>query len=474
MPGSNDTSDTLSAMTRPTELVFASVTADDTLGSTLSAQEMALVQIRQIMQAPERTTITFDVFDTFLLRRCTAPDGVFEQAFRHLPIAATKPGLVESFVQHRILAELRARERLVEQANTGEVTIDEIYRCFPRQVFDLADVNIDDLVAAEFQAELDLCLVNPEIRQVLQEAQTGPSPLRVGFVSDTYWSATQIKQLLTACTPGLIADFIYTSSDHRTCKTATLFQKVMAGEVYSGSNAVHIGDNPVADILGARAFGIEAVHYPQPHEAIQPLCARESLAAQLLRSKRIDFSQRLDQGHHIVRRLALSKLPDLTTQERDAAAVFGPLLAGYQHVIQQQLQQITTRGGKPAVVFLGRDGYLPFQLWQATQAMPAAYVEINRRVALTANLRQIKALQDVFVACHALNEASVQAFLKTDLPAIRHYFSECTEGIVDGKTFAADLPRLLSNADIAQLADVMRDQVLAHLRHTVPAFDDCT
>jgi FMN phosphatase YigB (HAD superfamily) len=474
MPGLIDISTARLRAPTPSDVLPGDIASQAILASTQSPQERALSRLRQLMLAPEKTTVTFDVFDTFLLRRCTAPDGVFERAFHHLPIAQTRPGLVESFVQHRILAELRAREKLVRQASTGEVTIEEIYRCFPRNVLDLAEVTVDELAAAELRAEIDLCLVNPEILQLLWEAKTRPLPLRVGFVSDTYWSATQLKQVLAACVPGLTADFIYTSSDHRTCKTATLFQKVMAGEGFDATRAMHIGDNAVADILGAQAFGIDAVHYPQAHDPIQPLCSREALAAQLLRSKRIDFSQRLDQGCHLVRRLALSRVPELAPTERDAAAIFGPIAAGFQYFIQQQIAVIEARAGKPAVIFLGRDGYLQAQLWQASQATPAFYAEINRRVALVANLRQIKALQDVFEVCHAINGASVEAFLKADLPAIRHYFDRQPDGIVDGKTFAADLPGLLTEADIALLSDVMRDQILEHLRRAVPVFDDCT
>jgi FMN phosphatase YigB (HAD superfamily) len=440
----------------------------------LSAQAAAIADARRLMDDPRKSVITFDVFDTFLVRRCTAPDGVFERTFSHLSIAEKKPGLIESFVQHRVLAELRARERLVDEAKTGEVTIREIYQRFPRHVLGLEYVSIDDLVAAEFQAELDLCLVNPEIAELLREAQDRYQPLRTGFVSDTYWSAAHLRELLKKCAPGLRADFIYTSSDHRTCKAATLFERVLQGECYSGTDAIHIGDNPLADILGARAFDIAAIHYPQAHEPILPIWSREVLAAQLLRSKRTDFSQRLDQGLHIARRLALSKLPHLSAGERDAAAVFGPALAGFQHFIRRRIDKVLAQGGKPAVVFLGRDGYLQFQLWQSSQPMSASYAEINRRVGLVANLRQIRALQDVFVTCNALNEASVQAFLKVDLPSIKQYFSERIDGIVDGKTFAEDLPRLLTADDVAALSDVIRDQLLEHLRHAIPAFDSCT
>lgn len=439
-----------------------------------SPQMAALMETRTLMAEPGKSVVTFDVFDTFLFRRCTAPIGVFERAFHHLPIAKSRPGLKESFVQSRVLAELRARQKGVEAISSSEVTIEEIYRCLPRHALALEDVTVAELAEAEFQAELDLCLVNPDILQLAREALVRRVPLRLGFVSDTYWSAAQLKRLLAHCAPDLVPDFVYTSSDHRTSKMATLFDRVTRAEGYDGVAAIHVGDNAVADILGARAFGISAVYYPQPQEEIAQLLAREDAAAQLMQSKMPDFSHRLDGGFHLLRRSALSQLAVQTSEHREGAAIFGPVLAGFQYFLQQRVAKIVARGGKAAILFLGRDGHLPFELWRETQPQPAYYVEINRRVALTANLQDPRALVDVFEACHALNEPSVQAFLRADLPSVRQYFAKIPGGIVDGKTFAAALPQLLDGEDIARLSQVMRDQLFAYLRRTVRDFDGYT
>jgi FMN phosphatase YigB (HAD superfamily) len=439
-----------------------------------SPQVAALIEARSLMAEPRKTVITFDVFDTFLFRRCSAPVGVFERAFHHLPIARRRPGLKESFVQNRIIAELRARQKGVAAIESSEVTIEEIYRCLPRQALALEDVTVAELVEAEFQAELDLCLVNPEMLQLAREALVRRVPLRLGFISDTYWSAAQLKRLLANCAPDLMPDFVYTSADHRTSKMATLFDRVTQGEEYKGAAAIHVGDNAVADILGARAFDISAVHYPQPQEEIGQLLAREEAAAQLMQSKMPDFSCRLDDGFHLLRRTALSQLPVEGAAYREGAAIFGPVIAGFQYFLRQRLDRIKAQGGKAAILFLGRDGHLPFELWRETQSEPAHYVEINRRVALTANLQDSGPLVDVFDACISLNEPSVQAFLRADLPSIRRYFAKIPGGIVDGKTFAAALPELLDGADIARLSQIMRDQLFAHLRRAVPDFDGYT
>lgn len=446
--------------------------AEDAAG--LSRQQEALLKARRFIAQPYRSVITFDVFDTFLFRRCTNPDGVFERAFYHLPIAHKRPGLVETFVQTRRAAEARARNKKVEEQQPSEVTIEEIYQRFPRYSIGLDDVSIEEMVAAELRAEFDLCIVNPDMLELLKEAKARQEPMRVGFISDTYWSEQQLAQLINHCVNGLEFDFLHTSAGHRLTKASGLLIKVMQAENYSGTEGIHIGDNPIADILGGRTAGIPAVYYPQPHQSIPHLLAREALATQLMRSQRGDLSNRLDQGFHLVRRTALSKFPTLSDDQRDGAAIFGPVLAGYQQFVKQRLEQITASGGKAALLFLARDGHLPYQLWTETESIPAHYIEVNRRIGLIANLTNVKTLQDVFVSAQLVDEAGVRAVLKADLPAIRRYFKEKPDGVVEGKIFSRDLPSLLDGADTLYLADMMRDQLFEYLRAMVADFDDCT
>jgi len=440
----------------------------------LSRQQRAVLKVRRFIAQPYRSVITFDVFDTFLFRRCTAPDAVFERTFYHLPIAKTRPGLVEAFAQSRSTSEMRARQKNHEEMQVSEATIAEIYGRFPRHTLGLEDVTIEELVAAELRAEIDLCIANPDMLDLIREAQARPEPLRVGFISDTYWSAEQLTQLLKSCAPDLRFDFIYTSADQRTTKFATLFGKVMQGENYSGTEGIHIGDNAAADILGARAFGIPAVYYPQPHQPISHLLSRETLAAQLMRVQRPDFSHRLDQGFHLVRRSTLSKLPELSDEQRDGAAIFGPLMAGFQHFVKKQFEKITASGGKAALLFLARDGHMPYQLWKESQSIPAYYLEINRRIALVANLKNIKTLQDVFSSSRIIDESAVRAVLKADLPAVRQYFGKIPGGVIETSVFVRDLPNILDGVEAAYLSNMVREQLLGYLRVAIPDFDNYT
>src|ERR1700745_4138977 len=83
------------------------------------------------------SAFSFDVFDTFLLRACTAPDGVFERTFELSGVSETHPHASENFVQHRTHAEMLARKAALDRCGSTEVHISEIYSCFPFRLFGL-------------------------------------------------------------------------------------------------------------------------------------------------------------------------------------------------------------------------------------------------------------------------------------------------------------------------------------------------
>ncbi|MDW4809898.1 hypothetical protein NQ359_23720, partial [Escherichia coli] len=91
---------------------------------------------------------------------------------------------------------------------------------FPFRLFGLNRDALQDLARIEFEAELELCRVNPEMVEQYLDMKRGN--LRVGFISDTYWNTGQLAQLLRTCSPGLTWDFLYASCDHGSSKSETL------------------------------------------------------------------------------------------------------------------------------------------------------------------------------------------------------------------------------------------------------------
>ena len=68
---------------------------------------MTIATVDAPRRALNTSACSFDVFDTFLVRACTTPDGVFERTYELSGISEFCPNVSASFVQHRIQAGIK-------------------------------------------------------------------------------------------------------------------------------------------------------------------------------------------------------------------------------------------------------------------------------------------------------------------------------------------------------------------------------
>lgn len=421
--------------------------------------------------APRRQSHSFDIFDTTLLRRCTDPVGVYELAFRKLPVARRASELLDSFIYYRRLAEALARRNAMESRGRPEVGIDEIYAAFPGRSFGFTSADTDVLVAAEFAAEQDLCYLNPLAARKITAARAAGH--RTGFISDTYWSAAQLAALLRGC--GIADwDFLYASCEAGLPKSAGLLQIYLASEGLAPADAVHFGDNPAADIRPAAALGIAADHHAYDHPRLAETLERENSLYALLCPQHPD-SLRLDGGLRSLRRLAHVEAPtDEAVAGQIGRAVIGPLLATFDRFVAARVERLESEGRQVAVAFVGRDGFLPRQVWQTSRSTPAHYIEINRRVALVGAARSLKPIADMFATSPVVSARVARDFLKRSVPAIEAFFRNQPIGVTSGRQFAQALPSLIDDKTAEELAAPLRRMVTDHLTAAIPGFADCT
>ncbi len=433
-------------------------------------RETVLTEALHLIAEGGAESISFDVFDTMLSRRCTDPNGVFERAFQLAPVSSRSPGHAEAFVQHRRIAENAARKAAFAKHGSPEVGIAEIYARFPCRLFGID--RPESLIAAETRAEEDLCHADPDILRLFDAAQE--RGLRVGFLSDTYWSGEQIAALLRIGLPGRDWDFLYASSDHRVGKGNGLFDLYLRQQKLSATAALHIGDNPASDVHSARRLGIRALHAPQCDVALAAILSREDAVFRSACAATAP-AMRLDRGARTLRRKVLAGLEMPDAAFAYGARVIGPVLTAFTDFAAARATEIgSIPGRKAAVVFIARDGFLPHAVWAACGHPAAAYVEVNRRTALLSAADDARAMAEFFCRIDGLDLDSARNFLKRDTPRLRKYFARAEDGIVDGAGFAADLPHLLTRRELATLAREGRQRLLAHLRREIPDFDACT
>jgi FMN phosphatase YigB (HAD superfamily) len=412
---------------------------------------------------------SFDVFDTFLLRACTTPDGVFERTYELSGISRTCPNVSASFVQHRIQAEARARRAAKEKHGASEVRIEEIYSCFPFRLFGLTRDGLNDLVESEFAAELELCRANPDmLRQYLDMRHAGH---RVGFISDTYWDSDRLARLLCACRPGLTWDFLYASCDHGSGKSEALFAKYLSEQGVDASASFHVGDNDKADIKSAKRHGIRPRYYPQATAQLASTFQRETAMFELLCG---GAPSKLDRGARTLRRMVAARNAEKSPAFHLGMTVIGPVMTAFDAFIIRRCQEVAGPGRKVALAFLGRDGFLPHRIWQELHGATSAYLEINRRVSLIASADTMQPLVDLLTKILKIDAPTFRDMIKILPPKVAAFFARSPDGIVTGPDIAEALPDLMDANQIIELAADLRARLLAYLRHVIPEFDQCT
>lgn len=219
-------------------------------GFSLTPEEL----VQRLLQAD---VVSFDVFDTLILRPLREPTDLFYELSHRLGY----PGLKRL----RIEAEAAARKM-----KSAEVTLPEIWCKLEK----MSGIPAQEGMDAEWQTELDFCQANPYFLKVLPLLrQNGKKPI---ICSDMYLSSSQIRLLLEKCGLGSFEHY-FVSSDYGVSKSdGGLFERVKA---VCGQKLryIHVGDNPHADEKQARQRGFETVLYPNVNTAGRKLrCTGQS------------------------------------------------------------------------------------------------------------------------------------------------------------------------------------------------------
>ena len=194
-----------------------------------------------IKEISKYDVISFDIFDTLLLRLVEKPVDVFAymEALYRFP----------HFYDLRIKAESEARK----ESETGEVNLREIYAIIAKKT----DIDIDEWMAREIQAEMLLCKANPYFKQIVEKLQKMDK--RIIAVSDMYLPKEDIEALLEHSGYTNL-EKIFISKQYRLSKAKGDLYDVVK-EYIKYSSVIHIGDNISSDYTMARKKGIEAKHY---------------------------------------------------------------------------------------------------------------------------------------------------------------------------------------------------------------------
>jgi FMN phosphatase YigB (HAD superfamily) len=201
--------------------------------------------------------VSFDVFDTLVVRHVNHPVDVFLHLERHP--AFSHRSFPRPVAELRRTAEDSARRLLFEQHGTVEVVLPEIYRVFC-SLAGLPPETADQLTAAEEAVELRLCYRNPRLVALFDRAVALRK--KVIAVSDTYHRRDFLVRLLQSVGVQLPASSVFASSARRINKqSGQLFAHLLKQLALQPEEMLHVGDHRVSDGETPRRLGIRALRH---------------------------------------------------------------------------------------------------------------------------------------------------------------------------------------------------------------------
>lgn len=199
--------------------------------------------------------ISFDVFDTLVLRPFSSPADLFFLLGDKLNYP--------DFQRIRQEMEWKAREKKYKKDKHYEVTLEEIYSLLSEET----GIEKEKAMQLEIETEYTFCFANPFMYRVIEELRKRGKRLIV--TSDMYLSTEQIRMLLERCGYPQF-DSYYVSCDIAKSKSSgSLFDYVKAKEGQQLSFA-HVGDNFIADVQQAKKFGFTPFHYVNVNAVGEP------------------------------------------------------------------------------------------------------------------------------------------------------------------------------------------------------------
>lgn len=219
---------------------------------------MTTEDIRKAIADKGIEVVSFDIFDTLLLRPFFVPTDLFELLDARVTDLLGTIDRID-FKMHRMEAEHVARQRFVRE-HREDVTLDDIYRVL-MEILELSREQSALIKQWELELELRFCRPRCFARELFELAMEFGK--RVVIASDMYLSADILDKLLR--NNGYTGyEKLYVSSEVGVTKASgNLYKHIVEDLSVSPDHILHIGDNETADVLRARKQGWKSIHLPK-------------------------------------------------------------------------------------------------------------------------------------------------------------------------------------------------------------------
>ncbi|MBE6085491.1 MAG: hypothetical protein E7203_08600 [Selenomonas ruminantium] len=193
----------------------------------------------------DHEAISFDLFDTLIMRRTMEPEDVFKIVAAHLEDSCP---VKDEFFLLRKSCEL--------EVNAVVYGFDEIYRRIEKKA-GLKVHELDYIAEMEIAIEKEVMVPRNGMKEILEYAVSKGK--RVNIISDMYLSVQVLEDLINHL--GIQGyEYIFVSCEHKASKGGELFD--IYKEKIKANSYLHIGDNQYADGECALLHGIDVFMIP--------------------------------------------------------------------------------------------------------------------------------------------------------------------------------------------------------------------
>lgn len=337
--------------------------------------------------------ISFDIFDTLLMRKVLFPKDVFVFMEEKLKSESMRFGF---------LAESRIKAEQIASKENRFATIDVFYK-------ELVDANViderdaDRLKEFELQTEMELLIPRFDMLEMFNFAKTCGKI--VCITSDMYLPKKYMEPLLKGNAIDGYDDLFISCEQYAAKYTGDLFVKLK--KKYKGKKILHIGDNEYADVKMAKKNGISTFQVMSSYEMLL------MSSVPFLADKADSFADRMLLGNIIAEYLN----SPFKLAEHKGKVFFDNIsslarfcFAGFTMRYIAFIMDVVKKSKEALVMFVSRDGYLLYKIYEqintyTKKLLPKAVYFYSSRQAATNAV--CKDLSDIKILCSDLKKSEM-------------------------------------------------------------------
>lgn len=291
--------------------------------------------------------ISFDIFDTLVLRNVSKPVDVFELTSMRVSNIFGESSAVNSAIKNFPKVRIRA-EQFARQKKSSEITLDDIYDEIRIELPEVSAQLCDLYKQFEIETELQVAVPNPEVfRAYCYCIESGK---HIFITTDMYLPRDVIERILGKCGYTKYDELFLSSERGYTKKDGSIYKLITDKTGLDSKSIIHIGDNLKSDVLGARLNGINTDYIKKKNHQEFPSITKRTLEAFLSNSENHTFGFQY----------------------------FGPMLYGYVKWLSSELRN----RGYDKVLFFAREGFYikkAYDLIKDDDSIPEMYFYASRR-----------------------------------------------------------------------------------------------